>query len=102
MKICEFTKPEIDFIKANANFTEDEEVIFNLLSRGKSQKELQFILPYSMRTIERKVQMIKRKVVRIFDNQEKLINKPDTENDGREQEHCVRKGNLQDNRHDSD
>lgn len=36
MKFSELTKPELDEILKNANFTEEELRIFNLLSQGRS------------------------------------------------------------------
>lgn len=34
MKFTKFIKPELEHIKENANFTEEEERIFSLLCRG--------------------------------------------------------------------
>ena len=38
MKFSDFTKPELEKIIENANFTEEEERIFKLLSRNFTQK----------------------------------------------------------------
>ena len=40
MKFTKFIKPELEKIKENANFTEEEERIFSLLCRGFSQKQI--------------------------------------------------------------
>ena len=53
MKFSELTKPELDEIIENANFTEEEERIFKLLSRNFTQKEIVARLCVSQRTLER-------------------------------------------------
>ena len=40
MKFSDFTKPELEKIIENANFTEEEVRIFMLLSRNFAQKEI--------------------------------------------------------------
>ena len=40
MKFTKFIKPELEQIKENANFTEEEERIFSLLCRGFSQANI--------------------------------------------------------------
>lgn len=52
MKFSELTKPELDEIIENANFTEEEERIFKLLSRNFTQKEIVARLCVSQRTLE--------------------------------------------------
>ena len=62
MKFSELTKPELDFILENANFTEEEEEIFKLLSRGKSIIEIAEHIMICERTVNRKVIKIKKKI----------------------------------------
>lgn len=62
MKFSKLTKPELDKILDNANFTSEEEKIFEFLFRGASQKEISAKMCMSLRTVERRVQEIKRKV----------------------------------------
>ena len=62
MKFSELTKPELDFILKYANFTEEEEDIFKLLSRGKSIIEIAEHIMICERTVNRKVIKIKNKV----------------------------------------
>lgn len=62
MKFSELTKPELDIILENANFTEEEEEIFKLLSRGKSIIEIAEHIMICERTVNRKVTKIKNKI----------------------------------------
>lgn len=62
MKFSELTKPELDIILENANFTEEEEEIFKLLSRGKSIIEIAEHIMICERTVNRKVIKIKNKI----------------------------------------
>ena len=61
MKFSDFTKPELEKIIENANFTEEEVRIFMLLSRNFAQKEIAHRLSMSTRTLERRVRNIKNK-----------------------------------------
>lgn len=65
MKFSELTKPELDEIIENANFTEEEERIFKLLSRNFSQKEIAVRICMSQRTLERRMRNIKNKIERV-------------------------------------
>lgn len=65
MKFSDFTKPELERIIKNANFTEEEERIFKLLSRNFTQKEIAHRLSMSTRTLERRVRNIKNKIERV-------------------------------------
>ena len=65
MKLSKLTKPELEEIFRNANFTEEEEKVFWDLSRGISQKEISFRLSISLTTVERRVRSIKNKLKRL-------------------------------------
>lgn len=65
MKFSDFTKPELERITENANFTEEEARIFRLLSRNFTQKEIAHRLSMSTRTLERRVRNIKNKIERV-------------------------------------
>lgn len=56
------SKPEVDLIIKKTNFTEEEEVIFQMLCRGKSLDQIceKTFLPKS--TLSRRIQSIKEKV----------------------------------------
>lgn len=65
MKFSELTKPELEEILKNANFTEEELEVFNLLSQGKSITEISLRMSVCERTINRKVIKIKRKISKL-------------------------------------
>lgn len=65
MKFSELTKPELEKILENANFTEEEERIFKLLSRNFTQKEIVARLCVSQRTLKRRIRNIKNKIERV-------------------------------------
>ena len=65
MKFSKLTKPELEHIIENANFTDDEEEIFSLLARGYSHKEISFRLSICLSTLCRRISAIKDKVKRL-------------------------------------
>lgn len=65
MKFSRFTNPELEEIKKDANFSEEEEIIFTLLAREKSIKEISYRMLMSTRTVDRKILSIKNKMNRI-------------------------------------
>lgn len=65
MKFSKLTKPELEAIIENANFTEQEEEIFSLLARGLISKEIAIKLCISSRTVERRIFDIKKKINRL-------------------------------------
>lgn len=67
MKFSELTKPELDRILENANFTEEEQEIFKLLMAGRSLEEIAQRLLLSKATISRRVKSIKDKTERSED-----------------------------------
>ena len=67
MKFSELTKPELDKITENANFTEEEQEIFKLLVADKSLEEIAQRLLLSKATISRRVKNIKGKAERSED-----------------------------------
>lgn len=67
MKFSELTKPELDRILENANFTEEEQEIFKLLMAGRSLEEIAQRLMLSKATISRRVKSIKSKTERSED-----------------------------------
>ena len=67
MKFSELTKPELDKITENANFTEEEQEIFKLLMANKSLEEIAQRLLLSKATISRRVKNIKNNAERSED-----------------------------------
>ena len=65
MKFSELTKPELDEIIKNANFTEEELRIFKLLSQGRSITEIAMRLSVCDRTVHRKINKIKNKISKL-------------------------------------
>nr|DAJ85667.1 MAG TPA: hypothetical protein [Bacteriophage sp.] len=59
------TKPELEKILQNANFTQDEESVFWLLARGKTITEISQLENVSERTVNRKIKDIRLKVSRL-------------------------------------
>ena len=68
LKIPDFTKPEIDYIKANANFTEREERLFDLKNSKEhpSIEKCAEIMDMSVSTVSRTTKSIKKKILKIL------------------------------------
>lgn len=62
MKLSKLTKPELEEICKNANFTEDEEKIFDLLCKGKSLAQISTATFLPISTLSRRIKEIKKKV----------------------------------------
>ena len=69
--LSSLTKPEIEELKELLNLTEDEEIIFIALSKGKSREEICYISKISLRTLDRRIECIKNKKEKIVKNKEK-------------------------------
>lgn len=65
MKFSDLTKPELEKILNNANFTKEEENIFLLSTKGKSLVEIAYECAVCERTVTRKRQKIKAKIRRL-------------------------------------
>lgn len=63
--LSELTKPELEKIKENANFTDEELRIFKLLSQDKSITDIAVRMSASNRTINRKISKIKQKISKL-------------------------------------
>lgn len=66
LKIPDFTKPEIDFIKANANFTSLEMELFDLRNAEHTIEDCAEIMHVSCSTIDRLNRKMKNKIIRII------------------------------------
>lgn len=60
-------KSELDYYKQNINFTHDEEIVFDMLSKGKSIKEIADKLNTSESTVSRKIKSVKDKMGGLMD-----------------------------------
>lgn len=65
MKLSRLTKPELEQIFQNANFTEDEEAVFKLLSRGKTITEIAQKINVCDRTVNRIAKKVYEKIDRL-------------------------------------
>lgn len=65
LALSRMTKPELEKILQNANFTQDEERVFWLLARGKTITEISQLENVSERTVNRKIKDIRLKVSRL-------------------------------------
>lgn len=65
MKLSKLTKPELDGIINNANFTEEEIEVFKLLARGKTITEIAQQVSVCNRTVNRRIERIKSKISRL-------------------------------------
>lgn len=62
MKLSKLTKPELEEIFRNANFTEEEEKIFWMLAGGKSLEQISAKTFFPIATVNRRVRSIKDKI----------------------------------------
>lgn len=65
MKLSKLTKPELELISNNANFTEEEIEVFKLLARGKTITEIAQQVSVCNRTVNRRIERIKSKISRL-------------------------------------
>lgn len=70
--LSSLTKPELELIVINANFTEEELKIFEYLAKGKSITEIAIKLSVCDRTINRRIKNICNKTVKIGGNYGKV------------------------------
>nr|DAH72025.1 MAG TPA: ECF sigma factor [Caudoviricetes sp.] len=67
--ILEFTKPELDYIKENANFTIEELNIFEMLTGKYGRETIVYIankMNLSTATISRRIRKIKNKIKKLI------------------------------------
>lgn len=65
----DFTKQEKDYILQNANFTEEQEKIFNMLTGKEGRKSIiaiSFDMNMSESTVKRRIKQIKHKILRLL------------------------------------
>ena len=60
--LSSLTKPELELIIKIANFTDDEQKIFELLAKDKSITQIAISLCVCERTINRRIKNIERKI----------------------------------------
>lgn len=65
MKLSKLTKPELEQIVENANFTDEEFEVFKLLTKGKTITEIAQQVSVCNRTVNRRVNKIMSKINRL-------------------------------------
>lgn len=66
--LSSLTKPELENLIENCNFSEEEAIIFHMLSKNKSLTEISMCSRSSLSTVNRRVCCIRQKVVRVSGN----------------------------------
>ena len=67
MKICDFTKPELDKFREQCNFTEDERQFFDLKAKGMTNIQLSMKLNMSESKVSMTMKRVRTKVTKILD-----------------------------------
>lgn len=62
MNLSRYKTSDLQKIKEDANLTEDEEMIYNMLSKGKSIIQIADKMNLSTRTIDRRIRDMKEKL----------------------------------------
>lgn len=68
--LSSLTKPEVERLRDELNLTEDEEIIFNKLSKGKSKVSIADECLVSVGTVSNRISAIQSKVNRILGMEE--------------------------------
>ena len=66
MKICDFTKPELDKLREQSNFTNDEMTLFNMRASNIPLEECAERMNLSVSAIKQKSQKINNKIERVL------------------------------------
>ena len=66
MKICDFTKPELDRFRKECNFTEIERQCFDLKAKDKTNTQLSMELNVSESTISVVMRRVRTKITRVL------------------------------------
>lgn len=66
MKICDFTKPELDKLREQSNFTNDEMTLFNMRASNIPLEECAERMNLSVSAIKQKSQKINKKIKRVL------------------------------------
>lgn len=66
MKIRDFTVPELNKLREQCNFTEDELSYFNLRARDKSNVEIAITMSISESQVSKLAKRVKSKIMRVL------------------------------------
>lgn len=66
MKICDFTKPELDKFRELCNFTPQESIYFELRSKDKSNVQIAMEMNVSESQVSKLAKKVKSKIIRVL------------------------------------
>ena len=66
--LSSLTKPELEVLKDKLNLTDDEEMVFEQLSKGRSNITVADNCQVSLRTVDNKIKSINLKLERLLRN----------------------------------
>lgn len=66
MQICSFTKPELDFLRANCNFVNLETEVFEMRAKGIPLEAIAEALNISADTARKYSQRVNRKIGKVL------------------------------------
>lgn len=64
-KLRRFIKTEVDYLKDNCNFTEDEVTVFDMKCRDASDVQIAMAMNISDRTVSELTQRVKIKILKV-------------------------------------
>ena len=67
--LSSLTKPEVEEIRTNCNFTDDELMVFNGIVKGNTVSRIALNCCMSERTVERKFEKINSKIISLKDHE---------------------------------
>lgn len=67
MKVCDFVKPELDFLRENCNFVNLEAEIFEMRAKGVPLEEIAEVLNVSPNTAFKTSQRINKKIGKVLE-----------------------------------
>ena len=71
MKICDFTKPELDRFRKECNFTETERQCFDLKAKGMTNYQLAMQLNMCDSSVASTMKSIRAKITAVSEEKEK-------------------------------
>lgn len=66
MKLTEFTRPEVEYLRQECNFTDEERAVFDMRASARSIVEIGLTLHMSESTVHRRLNSIKCKMLRVL------------------------------------
>lgn len=65
MVIADYTKPELDFYRANCNFVGNEVSVFEMRSKGVTLEEIAEVLNMSVEGVKKVSRKVNNKIIRL-------------------------------------